>query len=450
MTRIVVIGGVAAGMSAASQAKRRQPQAEVVALERGPYVSYGACGIPYNLEDPRRNIEDLIVISEDRFRNERGIDVRTRHEVQRIDSKSRCVYARDLDRHSNYALAYDKLIVATGARAFHPPFSGMELPGVFLLRELSDGAAIKRHLEQEHPASAVIIGGGYIGMEMADVLRGRGLAVTVLERLEQLTPGFDPEIAGRVRQEVEAHGVTVSTGVDVGAIVNTDGRLAVQTDNGPVPADMVLVSVGVRPNAALADEAGIKLGASGAIAVDEGMRTSVEDIFAAGDCAEAYHRVLKRPVYIPLGTTANKQGKVAGANAAGGDLRFAGIVGTAAFKVFGMEVGRTGLGRSDIEHEGLDAVTAVSVHKSRGHHYPGSQDITTIVFAERGSGRLLGAQMVGGDTVAKRIDVFATALHAQMTVADVAGLDLSYAPPFAPVYDPVLIAASVALKELKR
>jgi NADPH-dependent 2,4-dienoyl-CoA reductase/sulfur reductase-like enzyme len=213
---------------------------------------------------------------------------------------------------------------------------------------------------------------------------------------------------------------------------------------------MVLLAMGVRPNVALAQAAGIQLGATGAIAVDEQQRTSLPHVYAAGDCAEAYHRVLQQPVFIPLGTTANKQGKVAGANAAGAHERFQGIVGTAGFKVFDLEVARTGVGAADIERHGLKVISAVSHHNSRGHHYPGAARITTLLFAERGSGRLLGAQMVGADVVAKRMDVLATALHAGMTLADIEALDLSYAPPYAPVYDPVLIAASVTRKALDK
>jgi NADPH-dependent 2,4-dienoyl-CoA reductase/sulfur reductase-like enzyme len=409
MTRIVVIGGVAAGMSAASQAKRRKPEAEVIALERGPYVSYGACGMPYNIEDPARDIEDLVVITPEQFRKMRGIDARVRHAATAIDTQAKRVTVRDSARE--YTLDYDKLVVATGATAVRPPFPGLDLPGVFLLRELTDGDAVKRHIADGRPKRAAIIGAGYIGMEMAEALAERGLQVTVLEKAPQALPGFEPAIAGLVAEELARQSVELRTGVSV---------------------------------------QGIALGETGAIAVDDHQRTNVADVYAAGDCAEAWHRVLKRPVYIPLGTTANKQGKVAGANAAGADEAFGGIVGSAGFKVFDLEVGRTGLGGAEIERYGLDAISAVSRHASRGHHYPGGVRLTTVLFAERGSGRLLGAQMAGADVVAKRIDVLAAALQAGMTLADVEALDLTYAPPFAPVYDPLLIAAGVARKALAK
>lgn len=450
MTRIVVVGGVAAGMSAASQAKRRAPEAEVVVLERGPYVSYGACGMPYNLLDPGRAIEDLVVITPERFRDERGIDVRTRHEASAIDLGRRRVRARDLSSGQDLELAYDALVLATGARAVRPPLPGMDLPGVFVLRELTDGAAMKRFLAEAAPRRAVIVGAGYVGMEMAEALRARGLAVTVLEKMTQLLPGFAPPVVEAVQRELARHEVEALTGVSVKEIRRGDRELAVVTDRGPFPADLVLVSVGVRPNTALAEAAGLTLGASGAIAVDDAQRTSAPGVWAAGDCAEARHLVTGRPAWIPLGTTANKQGKVAGANAAGGDERFGGIVGSAAFKVFGLEVGRTGLAPAEASRAGLDFVAATSTHRSRGHAYPGASDLTTVLLAERATGRLLGAQLIGAEGVTGRVDVYATALTAGLTVSALEQLDLAYAPPLAPVYDPILVAAGVAEKALAK
>lgn len=447
MSRIVVVGGVASGMSAASQAKRRDPSADVVVLERGAHVSYGSCGMPYNLLDPARRMEDLVVIPPERFRSERGVDVRLRHEALTFDPARRVVVARDVAEDRRYELPYDALVLATGARAVRPPLPGVELPGVFVLRELADGASMKRFLAERAPTRAVIVGAGYIGMEMVEALRGRGLTVTVLEKVDQILPGFARPIVEAVRAELARNDVRVETGVSVLGIERSARGLRVSTDRGAHEADLVLVSVGIRPNVALAQAAGVTLGATGAIAVDGEQRTSVAGVFAAGDCAEALHLVTGKPAYVPLGTTANKQGKVAGANAVGGHERFGGIVGSAAFKVFGLEVGRTGLAPAEAARAGLDAVAAPSTHRSRGHAYPGSKTLTTVVIAERGSGRLLGAQMVGAEGVTGRIDVFATALTARMAVEQVEQLDLAYAPPLAPVYDPVLIAAGVAAKE---
>lgn len=449
MRRILVVGGVAAGTSAASQAKRRAPEAEVVLLERGADVSYGACGIPYNLADPARSIQDLVVVSAERFRAERGIDVRTRHEALRLDLARRVVQVRDLASGRSSELGYDALVLATGARAVRPPLPGLELPGVFLLRELADGATLKRFLAEEEPRRAVIVGAGYIGMEMAEVLRRRGLEVTVLEKVDQILPGFLPPVVSRVAAELERNGVAFATGVSVLRIEHAAGGLAVVTDRGAHPADLVLVSVGVRPNVSLAQQAGVALGPTGAIQVDDHLRTSAPQVWAAGDCAEAEHLVTGRPAWIPLGTTANKQGKAAGANAAGAGERFAGIVGTAAFKVFDLEVGRTGVTPIEAGRAGLEAIASRSTHRTRGHAYPGSKEVTTVLVVEPGSGRLLGAQMAGEEGVTGRIDVLATALTARMTVAEMEGLDLAYAPPLAPVYDPLLVAAGVARKDLR-
>lgn len=448
MQRIVVVGGVAAGMSAASQARRRATDAEVIVLERGRDVSYGACGMPYNLLEPARAMDDLVVITAERFREERGIDVRTRHEALAIDPARHVVRARDLAAGRQYELGYDALVLATGARAVRPPLPGLELPGVFVLRELSDGAAMKRFLAEAAPRRAVIIGAGYIGMEMAEALRGRGLEVSVLEKVDQLLPGFLPPVVGKVAAELERNGVAVETGVSVRAIARAERGLTVETDRGARPADLVLVSVGVRPNVALAEAAQIALGPTGAIAVDDRLATSARDVWAAGDCAEATHLVTRRPAWIPLGTTANKQGKIAGANAVGADERFAGIVGSAAFKVFELEVARTGLTPAEASRAGLEVIAATATHRTRGHAYPGSKEVTIVLVATPGARRLVGAQLVGGEGVLGRVDVLATALTAGMTVDALEQLDLAYAPPLAPVYDPILVAAGVTAKAL--
>jgi NADPH-dependent 2,4-dienoyl-CoA reductase/sulfur reductase-like enzyme len=448
VSRIVVIGGVAAGMSAASQARRRQPGAEVVVLERGPYVSYAACGMPYNIADAGRSMGDLVVLTPDDVR-ERDIDLRLRHRAVGVDVGRQVVSAQDLEAGRTVEVAYDALVLATGAAPIHPPIPGLDHPGVFVLRELTDGEALKRRLAETRPERAVIVGAGYIGLEMAEAFRDRGLEVTVVEKMEQVAPGYDAPIAGLVAEALRRHGVSVQTGVTVQAVEEGEGGgLSVRTDRGSLSADLVLVSVGIRPRVELARLAGVRLGETGAMSVDDRMRTSVPRVFAAGDCAEARDIVTGRPVWVPLGPTANKQGKVAGANAAGADERFAGVVGTAAFKVFDLEVARSGVTASEAKRVGLDVITAISRQGSRARGYPGASPLTTVLTAEIGTGRLVGAQMAGAGVVAKRIDVLATALAAGFTVEQIEGLDLSYAPPFAPVYDPVLIAASVARKRL--
>jgi NADPH-dependent 2,4-dienoyl-CoA reductase/sulfur reductase-like enzyme len=446
--RMIVVGGVAAGMSAASQAKRRKKDLEVIVFERGPWVSYGACGMPYNIQDPKRPIDDLVVITAGQFREKRGIDVRLHHEVKAVDVKKGVVVVSGGSGEETHA--YDRLVIATGCRPVHPPFSGMEKDGVFLLHTLVQAEKIKGYLQDRSPGRAVVLGGGHIGLEMADVLTERGLSVTIVKRSEDVPSGYPGEIVKAVRAELEHHGVEVRTGARVLGFVG-DGRVeAVHTDAGDLPADLVLVATGVTPEVGLAREAGLRIGESGAIAVDDRMQTSVEGVYAAGDCAEAYHLLLRRGVFVPRGTTANKQGRIAGANAVGADERFRGVMGTSVTKVFNLAVGHTGLMDPEAAEAGFDPV-AVSIRaKTRAHAYPGSRDIDVRLVFERKTGRILGAQMAGGEGVAKRLDVLVAALHAGWTVDDLAALDLSYAPPFAPVWDPILVCANQARKKVSR
>ncbi len=448
--RIIVVGGVAAGMSAASQARRRDPDCEVIVLQREHDISYSACGMPYNIGDPSRMLEDLIILDVAQARNRRGIDVRVGCEVSTVDTVGRRVTVRHLATNETYILQWDRLILATGAKAVMPKLPGLDLPGVFALRDMTDARGIKELLGRANVRQAVVIGAGYIGLEMADILHGRGIEVTVVEKATTILPGFDMEIIDVARRELDKQGVLVKTETSLKSVQQHGQDLVVNTDHGELIAQLVIVAGGVSPNVALAQAAGITIGETGAIATDDAMQTNIAGIYAAGDCTQAWHLVAGKPSWIALGTTANKQGKVAGANAAGAHERFGGIVGTAGFKLFDLEVARTGLGQPEIDRLQLDAVRSVSRHHSRALHYPGDQPITTVLFAQRTTGRLLGAQMIGGDTVAKRIDVFATALHAQMNIGQIEELDLSYAPPFAPVYDPILIAAAVASKDLGR
>jgi CoA-dependent NAD(P)H sulfur oxidoreductase len=449
--KVVVVGGVAAGMSAASQARRRDPAAEVAVFERGPYISYGACGMPYNIEDPGRRMDDLVVLSPERAREERGIDLKLRTEVTAIDPDRRTVTARDLADGTESTQPFDALILATGARAVRLPLPGMDLPGVFVLRELVDGEAIKRLLEAG-PSRAVIIGAGYIGMEMAHVLTARGLEVTVLEKLPQILPGWSADTVAAVGEELDRNGVAVHTGVSVkGAEAGADGRVAaVLTEDGRFEADLVLTSVGIRPNVSLAAEAGIRIGDSGAIWVSLGQQTSHEAVWAAGDCAEAYHRVLRKNAWIPLGTTANKQGRVAGANAVGAKQTFRGIVGTAGFAVFSLEVARSGISEETARAEGFEPVSVTIRQRSRGHGYPGGVPVQVTLVADGPTGLVLGGEVVGAEGAALRSNVLAAALVSHMSVTDLQSLDLAYAPPFAPVWDPLLVAANQLIKSVKR
>lgn len=446
--RLLVVGGVAAGLTAASRAKRQRPDLEVIVFERGPWVSYGACGMPFNLADPARHLEDLVVFTPERMQRERGIEVRVNHTVTSLDLPRRILRVRRPDGESEFG--FDRLILATGARAIPPPWPGADLPGVFTLRTLEHGRSLKRFLSDPTLRRAVVVGGGHVGLQLADALCARGLAVTMLLRSGTMPPGFSDEIGAILRAELIRYGVEVREGINVVGFSGDVRVRQVQTDQGRLPADVVAVAIGVAPETTLAREAGLRIGESGAIAVDDRMETSAQGVFAAGDCAEAHHLLLNRGLFLPRGTTANKQGRIAGHNAAGGDERFRGVVGTSLTKVFSLAVGHCGLFDDQARAAGFDPASETVRARSRGHAYPGGKDITVRLLFGRRSGRLLGSQMVGEEGVAKRLDVIVAALTAGWTVEDLAALDLSYSPPYAPVWDPVLVAANQARKGLSR
>jgi NADPH-dependent 2,4-dienoyl-CoA reductase/sulfur reductase-like enzyme len=447
--RVIVIGGVAAGMSAASQIKRRRPKSKVTVFERGEYISYGACGMPYNIEDPNRSIDDLVVLTPKVAREKRGIDLHLRHEATAIDLDASRVTVLDRDSGAERHESFDELVIATGARAVRLPLDGFDLPGVLVLRDLADGAAVKAALH-DRPKRAVIIGAGYIGMEMAHVLTERGLEVEVVERLPQILAEWSSPTVERVEETLSSRGVSVHTGVTVEAAeAGADGRVAaVVTDGGRLEADLVLVAAGIRPNVELAAGAGLRIGDTGAIWVNQNQQTSHESVWAAGDCAEAYHRVLRRNYWLPLGTTANKQGRIAGANVAGSAQRFRGIVGTCGFVVFDLEVARSGLGEKEARDEGFDPVSVTIRQGSRAHGFPDGSPVQVVLIADRETGLLLGGEIVGREGAALRSNVIAAALAAHATVAELQSFDLVYAPPFAPVWDPVLVAANQLIKEV--
>ncbi|MDT0531162.1 FAD-dependent oxidoreductase [Micromonospora sp. DSM 115977] len=451
--RLIVIGGDAAGMAAASQARRRRDRGdlEIVAFERGHFTSYSACGIPYWISGLVPERDQLIARDPETFREKFDIDVRLRHEVTAIDLDRREVTARDLDGGGEVRERFDTLMYATGAVPKKPGWADTAAGGVFGMQTLDDGAALRDWLDAEpRPRRAVVIGGGYIGVEMAEALIQRGLAVTLVEQAEQPMATVDPDMAELVTDAMRGIGVTIRTGLGVTGLEETDGRVsAVVTAEGPIPADVVVLGLGVRPNTALAEAAGLPLGTTGGIRVDRRMRVQgVPDVWAAGDCVETVHRVTGLPVHVPLGTHANKQGRVAGINIGGGYATFAGVIGTAVTKVCDLEVGRTGLREKDAAAAGFEFVSVIAESTNRAGYYPGARPMTVKLIAEKPSGRLLGAQIVGWSEAAKRIDTLAVALWNGMTVDDMTALDLGYAPPYAPVWDPVLIAARKAVDAL--
>jgi len=441
--RLVIIGGDAAGMSAASQARRAKSadELEIVVFERSTRTSYAACGLPYLLGGLVKSPDALIARTPEQHRA-KGIDVRTRHEVTAIDAKALTVTVRDLDAGREFALHCDELLIGTGASGIMPPWPGIEAEGVLQLRTLDDAARLNALLDAG-ARRAVVVGAGYIGLEVAEGLLERGLDVTVVERLDApMGAVLDADMAAGIAGAMRAAGITLRLGAAVTGFTVVGGRVtAVETAVGPQWADIVIIGLGVRPNAELARAAGIGVGEAGGIVVDDHLRTDAPHIWAAGDCVESRHRITGRSIVVALGTHANKQGRVAGTNIAGGNASFGGVLGTAITRFQGVEIARTGLTEREATAAGFDAVAVITESSSRARYFPGAEPMDIKLVAERGTGRLLGAQIVGGAGAGKRIDVLATALWSEMTVAEVAGMDLSYAPPFSPVWDPVLLAA---------
>jgi NADPH-dependent 2,4-dienoyl-CoA reductase/sulfur reductase-like enzyme len=448
--RLIVIGGVAAGMSAASMARKLKPDMEILVFEKGGYVSYAGCGLPYLISDKVKSSDKLVIYDAKFFKEKRNIDVFLHHEVKRIFTQRKAVVVRNIATGEEKEYQYDKLLIATGARPFVPPIKGMDSAGVFTLRPLEDGIAIKDYIGKNSPKQGLLIGAGYIGMEMAESFTEAGMKVTLLEKMPNILGTMDNEITEIIEQELDRNTIKVLKSKAVAEFAGEDSHLsrAILDSGESLNADIAVVGAGLRPNSEIARDAGIELGKTGAIKVNQRMETSIPDIYAAGDCAEVYHLVLGRNVYIPLGTTANKQGRVAGENIAGGNASFPGIVGTAIFKTFDLEVGRTGITEKEARVEGIDYAANVVEHHSRAPYYPGVSQIRVKLVADRSTGRLLGAQMVGREGVSKRVDVFATAITAKMSVHEIRDLDLGYAPPFAPPYDPILIAADELHKKL--
>ncbi|MGH2790922.1 MAG: FAD-dependent oxidoreductase [Actinomycetota bacterium] len=450
--RLVIVGGDAAGMTAATQARRLQgpKELEIVAFERGHYTSYSACGIPYYVGDVVDDLETLIVRSPKAFREDSDISAHIRHEVVAIDLEARRVKVRDLEAESERWEGFDRLMVATGATPVKPEWPGGDAEGIFGVQVLDDGVDIRAWVDEQKPKSAVVIGGGYIGIEMAEAFKSLGMDVSLVDQSAFPMSTLDPDMGALIAESMRQMEIDVYLEEVVESFEERDGRVdAVVTDKRTIPAEVVVLGIGVRPNVGLAEAAGIEIGVSGGVKVDRRMQTSAEGVWSAGDCAEKFHLVSRASVTIPLGTHANKEGRVAGINMGGGYETFPGVVGTAVSKVCDLEVARTGLTENEATDAGFDYLTTVTDSTTRAGYFPGTSDIKTKLIVERQSGRLLGAQIIGQEGAAKRIDVLATALWNSMTVEGMLNLDLSYAPPFAPVWDPVLIAARKAWQRVE-
>ncbi len=469
--RIVIIGGVAAGPKAAARARRLDPGAEITVLERGPHASYGACGFPYYLSGRVKALDELMktpsgkLRDRDYFDGVKDVRLLARTEAVSIDRAHRQVAVRNLETGETATLPYDKLVIATGARPTAPPVPGMDRPNVFFLKTYEDARRLRAALDEiaellrdkdigglqdARPLRAVVVGAGLIGLEVTEALRERGDLVTVVERLPQVLPPVDPELAGHLSRYADSQGVRILTDTSVEAIVGDGSRAtAVRTTAGELPADLVLVATGVRPEVALAEAAGLELGPTGAIRVDRHMRTSDPDVYAAGDCAEKVHVVSGKPCWVPLGSTANKEGRVAGTNAVLGDVdAFPGVAGSLVMRLFDLTVARTGLGEAEARDHGFDVLSALVVGGDKPHFMEDAAPILLKIVVDRASRRVLGVQGVGRGDVARRVDAAVAPVSTGMTVDQVANLDLVYAPPYAPPMDLLITAANAARNKL--
>ena len=441
--RVVVIGGVAAGMSAASKLRRMDPKAEITVYERGSFLSYGACGLPYYIggwnEDPKK----LIARTPEKFR-EMGIETKLRHEVLRVDPKEKTVTVRDLDGGREFTDRWDKLMIAVGCRSAAPPVPGYDLPAVFSLRSMEDGMLLHEVARLPGIRHVAIVGGGAIGVEMAEALTRLGKKITLLEGAERLLRPFEPEFSELAAQELEKNGVRVLLRTRLQAIEEKGDRRIVKTEKEDIACDLVLMAAGIRPETGFLKDTGIRMVRNGAILVDREMRTSLPDVYAAGDCATCYHRVLEEDYYLALGTAANKTGRIAGENLAGGHVKFPGVLGTAAIKIFDLEMGRTGLSETEAERSGIPYRTKTVTAQDHPAYYPDPKPLMIKLIYDARTRRLLGANAAGAHDAVMRTDVLAAAVHAGMTTEELGMLDLAYAPPFASVWDAVHIAANAA------
>ncbi len=439
--RLVVIGGDAGGMTAATQARRLDGDLDIVALEKSQWVSYSACGIPYLVAGDIGSLDDLVARTPQEFRDRHKIDVRLRHEAVAIDTAAGQIEVRDHEHGRTVRLPYDQLMIATGARPRRPDIPGINGESVLGVQTLDDAQRLLERTQRSNPRDVVVVGGGYIGLEMAEAYVRRGVRVTVVDGAAEIMGALDPDMAALVRAAMIRHGIEVRCGVRVTGFEPGTVHLDAGDD---LPADLVVLGTGVEPNTELAVEAGIATGVKGAISVNARQQANVDGVWAAGDCCESFHRVSRRPVHVALGTVANRQARVAGTNLGGGYATFPGVVGTAVAKLCSTEVARTGLSEREAAEAGLGYVVGKIEATTRAGYYPGAKPIVVKLLAERGAGRVLGVQIVGEEGAGKRIDAAAVALTAGFTVEELISADLAYAPPFSPLWDPVQVAARKA------
>lgn len=441
--KVIVIGGVAAGMSAASKIKRLDKSVEVIVYEKGEHVSYGACGLPYYVSNDNDDWRKMIARTKEQFESQ-GIKVRLGHEVVKVIPEDKKVVIRNHTTGDLLIDYYDKLMIATGASPVIPKISGTWLKGVYVLKTLEDGMALKEAASKESVKNVVVVGGGYIGIELVEAMVKLNKNVRCIEAADRILTPFDSEIAEFAAKEITKNGVQLHTSERVEAILGTDYVEGVKTDKGTYEADLVVLAIGVRPSTEFLRDTGILMARNGAIIVDRELRTSIPDIWAAGDCAEVYHRGIEENVYLALGTVANKCGRIAGGNILGRHDKFIGALGSAAIKVLGVSLGRTGMSERDAKRLCIDYSTVIVTANDHPAYYPNPTPITIKLIYEKNTKRILGAQAAGAKGVVLRIDAFAIAIHNRMTTEELGMLDLCYAPPFAGVWDAIHIACNAA------
>jgi CoA-dependent NAD(P)H sulfur oxidoreductase len=441
--RLVIVGGVAAGTKAASRARRLDPEMDITVYQEEPEPSISECGLPYFLSGIVEEREQLVARTPEKFA-EKDIEVLVRHRVERIDVHSKKLIVHDLGAGETFEDTYDRLVIATGARAVLPPIPGVDLEGVFELRFLTDAESIRTYVREHSPRKATIVGGGYIGLEVAENLCDLGMECSLIEGEDRVALAYGPEVSDKVEEELRAHDVNIFTGEKVDEFTGEGRVRGVKFGNSEIETDLVILGVGIKPNVELASEAGVEIGTTGAILVDKHMKTNVPDVWAAGDCVETTDLTSGEPVWVPLGDTANQMGRVAGTNVATGEdtLEFPGTLGTGIFKVFDLGVGKTGLSERAAEDAGFETLSANLTANDRAGYYPGADKVFLKLIAARDTGRLLGAEAAGSSSD-KLIDICATALWGRLSYPDLVNIDLAYSPPYGPTLSPVIQAATI-------
>ena len=447
--KIAVIGAVAAGTSAAAKARRTNKDAEIVVFEKGTEISYAGCGLPYYISGVTASRDQLLAFTPDSFAEKYQLELKTKHEVKEINPDKKMIYFQDLAEDKEGSYEYDKLIIATGASAIKPPFKGLDLENIYTLRSVESADQIKEAVDSGEIKKATIIGAGLIGLEMAEAFSELGIEVTVVELQEQVLPQFSREMADIIAEHLKEKGVELILGDGVDHFEGSKRLEKVVTSSGKeVESDLALLSIGVKANSKLAEEAGVEIGETGAIKVNERMETNIKDIYAAGDCAESTDLMTNKNVWIPLGSTANKQGRTAGENAAGGSAEHYGILKTGITKIFDLTAATTGLTLEEAEKEDIDAVEVKIKARNHAGYYPGAEAINLKGVFDRENGVIVGAEVIGGSGSDKRIDVLATAVYNRMTADELFQVDLAYAPPYSNAKDPVAVLGMVAEKKL--